>query len=170
MNFLSTVENWPYCIWIRESGSLWAYPTILFLHTLGLGVVMGLNSAIDLRVLGFASRMPIKPLERFFPWIWWGFWINAISGVILLMADATTKMINPVFYVKMVFIALAVVVLVLLRKNVFDNPGVEKSYVAASAKVLAGLSLLFWIGAVTAGRLMAYLGPVSGVSGLHNRF
>jgi len=170
MNFLSNVENWRFCIWVRESGSLWAYPTILFLHTLGLGIVMGLNSAIDLRVLGFAPRMPIKPLERFFPLIWWGFWINAISGVVLLMADASTKMINPVFYVKMVFIALAVGVLILLRKNVFGNPGVEKSYVAPSGKLLAVLSLAFWIGAVTAGRLMAYLGPVSGITGLNNRF
>jgi len=30
-------------------------------------------------------------------------------------------------------------------------------------------SLIFWTGAITAGRLMAYFGPVSGAPGLKNR-
>jgi hypothetical protein len=30
-------------------------------------------------------------------------------------------------------------------------------------------SLLLWAGAITAGRLMAYFGPVSGAPGLQNR-
>lgn len=170
MEFLSWVENLPFCIWVRESGSLWAYPTILFLHTLGLGIVMGLNSAIDLRILGFAPRVPIAPLEKFFPLIWWGFWINAASGTVLLMADATTKVVSPIFYVKMSCIFLAVLILIVIRKQVFRNPGVEKMYVTATGRVLAGMSLALWIGAVTAGRLMAYLGPVSGIPGLKNHF
>jgi hypothetical protein len=34
--------------------------------------------------------------------------------------------------------------------------------VPSKAKTLAVTSLLLWIGATTAGRLMAYLGPVGG--------
>jgi len=170
MEFLSWVENLPFCIWIRESGSVWAYPTVLFLHTLGLGIVMGLNSAIDLRLLGFAPKTPIAPLEKFLPLIWWGFWINAASGVVLLMADATTKVVSPIFYIKMGCILLAVWVLVYIRKMVFRHPGVEKMYVTPLGKILAGTSLALWIGAVTAGRLMAYLGPVSGIPGMKNHF
>src|SRR5206468_10140089 len=109
MGFFAWLESTAFCIWVRESDSVWAYPTILFLHTVGLGLVAGVSAAIDLRILGFAARLPLAPMEEFFPIMWAGFWINAVSGTVLLIADATTKLTNPVFYVKMGFIALAVI-------------------------------------------------------------
>jgi hypothetical protein len=45
----------------------------------------------------------------------------------------------------------------------------DKGPLPASVKGLAWLSLVCWVGAITAGRLLAYLGPVSGVPGLRNR-
>jgi len=143
---------------------VWAYPTILFLHTIGLGLVAGISGAIDLRILGVAERMPLAPMEDFFPLMWAGFWINAISGTVRLMADATTKLGNPVFYVKMGFIALAVINIFVLRKQVFRDPLLDKRPVPMNGKILALTSLTLWIGSITAGRLMAYLGPVSGLS------
>ena len=41
MDFLAWIESAALSTWIRESGSLWSYPTVLFLHTLGLGLVVG---------------------------------------------------------------------------------------------------------------------------------
>jgi hypothetical protein len=93
-----------------------------------------------------------------------GFWVNAATGVILLAADASTKMTNPDFYVKMVFIALAIVNLQMLKTRVFRDPLVDKKPLATNVKVLAVTSLIFWLGAITAGRLMAYVGPVSGLA------
>src|SRR5205809_423377 len=107
MDFLVWLESTGPASWVRESSSLWAYPTVLFLHTLGMAIVAGLSTAIDLRILGLAPGVPVSPLEKLFPLIWIGFWINAFSGTLLLMADATTKFLNPVFYVKLTFIALA---------------------------------------------------------------
>src|SRR5919204_1705110 len=105
MDFLARLEATSFATWVRESSSLWAYPAILFLHTVGLGFLVGTNVVIALRLLGCASRLPIAPMERFYRVMWLGFWINAASGVALLMADATTKLTNPVFYIKMAFIA-----------------------------------------------------------------
>jgi hypothetical protein len=85
------------------------------------------------------------------------------------MADATTKLTNWDFYVKLVFIALAVVALKLLRKQVFHNP-TDGAQIPAEGKVLSVVLLVCWTGAITTGRLMAYLGPVSGAPGLNNRF
>ncbi len=65
-------------VWARESESIWAYPTILFLHTLGLGVLVGFTTAIDFRILGFSSHLPLAPMGRFFRLVWIGFWINAL--------------------------------------------------------------------------------------------
>ena len=169
MSFLLSLENSAFGTWVRESSSLWAYPTILFLHTVGLGFLVGLNAAIDLRVLGVARRMPLAPIEAFYKIMWAAFWINALSGTALLVADATTKLMNPVFYIKMIFVALAVINMAALRRRVFRRAATDAAGVAGFARALAVTSLIFWSGAIAAGRLMAYFGPVSGAPGLQNR-
>ena len=166
MSFLTAIEQSGFCTWVRESGSMWAYPLILFLHTVGLGFVAGTCMVIDLRLLGYAPRIPLKPIERFFPLLWAGFWISAISGTILLAADATTKVISTIFYVKMAFIALGVSLIPKLRTSVLRDGSVPVS----NGKLVAAISLACWAGAITAGRLQAYLGPVSGATGLTNHF
>jgi hypothetical protein len=92
-----------------------------------------------------------------------GFWLNAVTGTILLAADAVDKLANPDFYVKMVFIALAVINLQMLRKQVFRDPLIDKVPPSMRARILAITSLIFWLGAITSGRLLAYVGPGSGV-------
>jgi hypothetical protein len=160
MEFLKWVEALPLSTWIRESGSLVGYSLILTLHTVGLSLLVGVSFAFDLRLLGFAKDSPLAPYERYFPVMWIGFWINAISGVLLLMADATVRMRNPVFYVKMVFIALAMWNVSIIRKRLFGTSG---GMLPENAKTLAWISILLWVGATTAGRLMAYLGPEAGI-------
>ncbi len=157
MQFLASLEHSAFATWVREAPTIWAYATILFLHTVGLGFVVGANVAIDLRVLGVAREMPLAPMRRLFPWMWAGFAVNALSGVALLMADATTKLGNPVFLVKMAFIALGVVNMAWSKPRIFDDP------MPPNARRIAVVSLVLWIGATTAGRLMGYLGPVSGL-------
>ena len=162
MEFLVSLEGSALATWIRESASIWAYPTVLFLHTIGMATVVGVNAGIDLRILGFAPELPLAPMIRLFPVMWAAFAINALSGTALLIADATTKLTNPVFYVKMVFIALALINLWLVKTRVVRDPVMDKSPVSTNAKILAVTSLIFWVGAITAGRLLAYLGPVRG--------
>jgi hypothetical protein len=43
MELLATLENSGFGTWLRESPSIWAYPAVLTLHTLGLGVLVGGN-------------------------------------------------------------------------------------------------------------------------------
>ena len=106
--------------------------------------------------------MPLAPLKRLFPLLWVAFAVTAISGTALLIADASTKLASSVFYVKMVFVTLALVNMQLLKTQAFrDDAGAMAP--AGSARLLAITSLLFWVAATTAGRLMAYLGPVSGL-------
>ena len=168
MDFLNRLEQSVFSRWVLESGSIWAYPMILFLHTVGMALVAGISAVIDLRLLGFASRMAIKPLERLYPLIWIGFGINLVTGTTLLVADATTKATNPDFYVKMVFVFTGVGILWVMRSSVFADPKVDEAPVSARTRGLALLSLICWVGAVTSGRLLAYVGPVSGLpGGLH---
>lgn len=162
MDFLMFLETTSLGTWVRESPSLWAWPTVLFCHSIGLATLVGINATVDLRVLGFASGIPLKPLGKMIPLMWFGFMLNAISGLMLVLASATTLLLNPTFYVKMAFILVAVITIWLLEKRVFTGD-VDDKNLTTQSKVLAGVSLFCWTGALTAGRLIAYLGPEAGL-------
>jgi hypothetical protein len=168
MDFLVRLEQLPFCIWLHESSSIWAFPMFLFMHTLGMSMIAGVSALIDLAFLGFWPRMPVQPLVRLYPLMWLGFWINAATGTVLVIADASTRLTNPIFYIKMAFVFAGVAVLYVMRKKVFDDTQLDHAPLSRTAKALAWASLVCWIGAITAGRLLAYLGPVAGVGNLNN--
>src|SRR5688572_8090154 len=146
MDFLAQLEATAFSAWVREAPTVWAYPTILFFHTVGLGFLVGGNVAIDLRLLGVARALPLAPLERLFPVMWAGFWANAISGTILLLADATTKLTNPVFTIKMLFVILGVVNMAWLKRRLFRDHAAG-GVTPSAAWFVAVTSLALWIGA-----------------------
>jgi hypothetical protein len=156
MELLASLEQSGFATWMRESPSIWAYPTILTLHTLGLGVLVGGSAVLDLRVLGFAPAIPLPPLERLFPALWVGFWVNAISGVALFAGDATTKGTTRLFVAKLVIVAVGVLVLVALRRTVYGRRA-EPAAVSTTSRALAAMSLVLWFLAIVAGRYMAYV-------------
>jgi len=154
--FLDTLDNLGLSTWVRESPSKLAYPTILWLHVMGMGVVVGLSAMISLRLLGISPKTPVKPLERLYPLIWFGFWVNAATGTALLLASASKRLVDPTFYVKMIFIFAGVALLQLTRKRVFRKLGPD-GVLPERARILAWASLVCWFGAITAGRLLAYI-------------
>jgi hypothetical protein len=142
------LEGTALATWVRESPSLLAYPLILTIHTLGLGIVVGATAVVAFRLLGFARTIALPSLSPLFQLIWWAFAMNAATGVLLFMADATKKASQPVFYIKLTFIGLALCTVVMAKRAAIQNR--QSSPVAVT-------SLLLWTGAITAGRLMAYL-------------
>src|SRR5215467_15346560 len=109
--FLKTIEDTGISTWLRESESPFAFYFVLLFHTFGLALLVGANAVIDLRLLGIQREIPLAPLKRLFNIMWVGFAINAASGVLLLIAYPTKAFTNPVFYLKLTLIALAVLVM-----------------------------------------------------------
>ena len=87
MQFLSSLEQLSFSKWVLGSGSIWGYATIIFLHSLGMALIAGINGAIDLRLLGFAPFDPGQASGNWlYPWMWSGLATsNAITGTILLV-------------------------------------------------------------------------------------
>jgi len=156
-SFLLQLEQSGLARWIHESGELYGYPLILFLHTLGFGTLVGLNSAIDLRLLGFASQVPVKSLEKTFRLMWAGFALSAITGTLLFIADATKHFSNPAFFVKLLFVALGTVNLAVIWRKVFRDSLLDERTIQTQGKTLAATSLTCWLIVITAARLMAYI-------------
>lgn len=156
MDWLATLEGTGFGTWLRESPSIWAYPAVLTLHTLGLAALVGANAVLDLRLMGFAPRIPLAPLEQLFPVMWVGFWVNALSGVALFVADATTKGTTRVFMAKLAIILVAVGVLIAIRRTVYGG-GAGSARESGQSRVLAAASLALWFLAIVTGRYMAYV-------------
>ena len=156
LELLEAIESSAYPTFVRESPSLTAYTLVLSLHAMGLAVVVGLSTAIALRLLGVARDIPLAPLGRLFPIMYVGFWVNALSGLALLAANARGMLGNPLFYVKIAFVVGGIVVMRLLRRAVFNDRLGSTDEPPQSARKLAVASLACWMLAIIAGRLTAY--------------
>jgi hypothetical protein len=165
--FLIWLESTAFSTWMREEPSIFAFPAILACHTVGMGLVAGINTALALRIFGVASQVPVAEMKRFVPVMWFGFWLNAISGVALLLGYPTKALTNPVFYFKLALIAGALVLQRMIGRRLFRDPAPVRLKPDATSdradtvslgrlKMPAAASLVCWAGAITAGRFLAY--------------
>jgi hypothetical protein len=149
--FFLWLEATAFSVWMRESPSLFAFPMILAVHTIGLGLLAGINGALNLRLLGFAPGIPVAAFRRFLPVMWLGFWSNVLSGIALLLAYPTKALTNPVFYLKLSLIGGA---LVILRRT--GRFALIEGLPPDNLKTLAAASFVCWAGAIISGRFLAY--------------
>jgi hypothetical protein len=154
--FLAWLESTAVSVWIRESPSLLAFPGILACHTIGMGFAAGINAAVALRILGVAATVPLAEMRRFLPVMWFGFWLNAASGVALLIAYPTKALTNPLFYVKLALVASGVWLVKAIDRHVRGGVSTGDSAPPRITRALAAASLGSWAGAIAAGRLLAY--------------
>jgi hypothetical protein len=150
------IETSALSTWLTESSSLWAFPFVLILHTWGLAFLVGANVVLNVRLLGLAPEVPVRSLDRYFLVMWVAFWINAASGVLLLIAYPTKALTNPLFYIKLTLIAVAFTLALRTRRQLSEGHASGGPSTPARLKVLAAVSLACWAAAVPAGRLLAY--------------
>ena len=157
MGFLVWLESLPLSIWVHESPSVWAQPTVLTLHTMGMGVLVGASWMLDLRLLGI-SRIPLSAFRWVFRTVAISLSVNFVTGILLFIGRATTWGTAVPFLIKMGFVVASAATLLPLRSYVLQSDEDERG-VNGRARLLAIASLLTWAGAITAGRLLAYLVP-----------
>ena len=150
---LTWLEMTALATWVREGESLWAFPTVLTLHTFGLGMLVGAASVVNLRLLGIGWRAPLAAFRSLFPVMWVGFWLNAITGTMLFMAQASNRGGSLFFMAKMAFVIIGVVSTLLIKRRAFD----VQPDTFVPARGLAMVSVVAWTAAITAGRLLAYV-------------
>ena len=141
--------------WIAESDSIWGFPTVLFLHSVGMGLSAGTAFVVALRLLGAGSPLPVSSLRVMRTIFWSGFVLNVVTGSLLFAAHATQTGFIPMYYAKLVLIATGTLLFVPIGRFL-DDAG--DSAVPGSIKAFAALSIAVWIGVITTGRLIAYVG------------
>jgi hypothetical protein len=154
-SWLIAIQQSAFAHWVQQG----IYPVVITFHAIGLATLVGLLLVIDLRVLGFARLLPLPVLARLMRFVWIGFWINAVSGLMLFSIDAQKDFHSTLFRTKLLSIMLGLSLGALIRRQVLTTPAAIASPVGETtrgAKALAMLSLVSWLGAIVSGRLLAY--------------
>jgi len=149
--------------WIRDTSlgatvrqSRWIFAAGETLHFIGLSLLVGGILIVDLRLLGFLRRIPIRAALAFLPFVIAGFLINLATGIVFFSADPMMYWPNPAFKLKMALILLAglnaLVFTVMAQRRVLGL-GLDDD-TGRIAKVTAGLSLGLWLGVLLLGRLL----------------
>lgn len=151
--FFQSIRDTPLATSVRESEL--GYPIIMSLHLTSIAVFGGMILMTDLRLLGVA--MPDIPVTDMIRQLrWWkraGFAIMATCGALLAASRADQYYTNPYFQIKMALLFLVGVHGLVFRRRVYGNPDEPGR---AAAKLAACLSLVLWLGVMTAGRWIAY--------------
>jgi hypothetical protein len=153
---LQTLEDLSIAVWVRESPSLFAYTLVLALHAIGLAIVLGTNLLIGFRLLGFAPGIPLTSLRRFYGFIWFGFAINAFSGLMLFFASAKTMGTMPAFWAKLILVFIGMTIALRLKSRYLDSPTIASGPVPDNARTMAKVSVVVWCLALIVGRLTGY--------------
>src|SRR5215510_12245229 len=141
---------------MRSSPAL--YPAVEILHIIGFVVLVGSILALDLRMLGLGRAIAIQPMAQLLlPLSRAGFVLAICMGFLLFSADASHVVRNPAFQAKLLFIALALANVINTHLGAWRRIAEWGADAPGSVKVKAALSIVLWLGAVCAGRLIAYL-------------
>ncbi|MDO9437491.1 hypothetical protein [Hydrogenophaga sp.] len=130
----------------------WAYPMLEVVHLLGVGLLFGNLTLLELRVFGLGKALPIEPLAKLsLGVVATGFLMAAASGLLMFGTQAGELLANRVFTAKMVLIMLAGCNAGWFhaRRSLQRQDGM--------ARVLMLLSTVLWLLVLTCGRWIGYV-------------
>ena len=145
---------------MRESGP-WTYAIVNVAHILGVSTLFGSVLVLDLRLLGaWSRRVRIADLSAaVMPVGTTAFVVAIITGAALLATKATAYVDNPFLLIKFPAIALGVLNAGILNMTpAWREVGVRalRPEERRQLAIMGGISLMSWLTAVTAGRMIGY--------------
>lgn len=147
MTFLEWLEQSALALWVGES--LYGYPFLLGMHAVGLAIIVGLSVVVNLHLVGLFEGVTTEAMQSMLRIAWVGFAVNAVSGLALFTSQATFFVTSTPFLTKIACIACGLTSVALVQRDL------RTSRVGTLLVPVAGM--LSWLGAIVAGRLIAYL-------------
>jgi hypothetical protein len=140
----------------------WAFPLAEAAHFFGLCLLIGAIGVIDLRLLGFGRSLSVRAVHQLLPWVWAGFGINLLTGILFIFSTPDFYYPNVAFRVKLILLLLAganaLWYQLTVHKEIDSWP--ETGDAPAQAKLIAGISLGLWISVIFFGRFIMYWPPI----------
>ncbi len=154
---LQALEASAFSEWVLVS--FWGFPVMIALHSVGMGIAAGLGSVLALRVNGLLSGISVPTLGPLVRVAWWGFGLNLVTGVILLVPRISEYLVDITFLVKMALVLISAALLYFIQRALAAGR-YQQLPDQAAVRFLGWLSIVTWVGAITAGRWIAYLSPL----------
>jgi hypothetical protein len=154
------LQNTRFANWFLDHGA-WTWPMAESLHFIGLTMLIGSIGIIDLRILGLGKGIRISDLHRFVRFTIGGFLLNLTTGSMFVTAMPDQYFLNRAFQFKLAFLTLAGLNVLAFYGSQFRRLKQLGPHEEAPlpARLMAGLSLVCWIGVITAGRLLTFYRP-----------
>ena len=130
------------------------------MHAIGLPIVVGIFVVLDLRILRLIRGVSFHAFLSLYRLAWIGLLFNALSGSALFTSQATTFVESAPFLIKISAVISGVIVGIFIQRRLKSRAAdwdYADTNIESSTTALAVLSLVCWIGAIFAGRLIAYL-------------
>jgi hypothetical protein len=141
---------------VAQTGA--GYYIMLGFHSMGLAMIVGAMMVISLRLFGFARGISPAALPRFVTLGWWGFWINAISGVLVFVSEANKMATYLYFWIKIALVFAGIISLAIMNRTVLRPALNDASLLEGrSAKTQGAIAVLIWLAVIIVGRMLAYL-------------
>lgn len=136
--------------------SRWGYAAVSTAHVLGIAVLVGGILPLDLRLLGLWPRVePAALIRVLVPMAVAGVALAMVSGALLFIARPIDYAANVAFLTKITLVSVGVVAA--LSTHLLWGRRLERASEAALRRIGA-ISITCWIGALIAGRMIAFTG------------
>ena len=156
MGILERLADSEFSYWL--SVSMAGFPTLIALHSVGMGAAVGLSMAVTLRLYGALPDLGRFPVQRLLDVAMWGFTLNLVTGLLLFITRGPEYLASGIFLLKMLLVFVGTILTVAVRQRVralaTPSGALADDGVARAMSLIATLA---WFGAVVTGRLIAYL-------------
>ncbi|NNC65288.1 MAG: hypothetical protein HKN84_10930 [Gammaproteobacteria bacterium] len=156
MSFLAYLEASAFSQWVLLS--MLGFPTLIALHSVGMGVAVGLSMMVALRLNRVLIDFRAELLPKFLSIAVWGFVLNLVTGIALFVSRGQDYITSLIFLLKILLVIVGALILFWLRRRFSRTTLTTDGLVADDlARGLSLLCAVTWVGAVVSGRLIAYL-------------
>lgn len=137
------------------------FPLIESAHLLGLALSVGLLLIVDLRLLGVVlKKVPaVSVLKQLRLWIFAGFALTFVSGILLFWSAAAQDVANIAFWAHSIFIVLGVANALVFETRLAHRAAEwgDRVRLPSSVRIVGLASLSLWTLVALSGRLIPYL-------------
>jgi len=138
----------------------WMWPLCETLHFIGLALLIGVVGLLDLRLLGFVRRLPVKAVHSLIPWGIAGFLINLVTGVLFFVGAPDQYITNVAWWYKIGFLVVAG-----LNVLYFETTQTGRAMLIGAGedtprtlKVIGAVSIVSWFMVLYWGRMLPFIG------------
>jgi len=156
--FTSWIDSTAVATYIRENDS--AFPWLEVFHIMATGLVLGVISIVDLRLLGLAATgyRTSRLMRSLLPLTWGAFAVALLTGALMFTSQPELYLQNTAFRIKLLLLVLAGLNMAVF--HLWTQRGIavwdEGGPIPIGARLAGLISLGLWVGVVFAGRFVGF--------------